>query len=139
LAKWRLHNNTAQRTFAYATSLFNSIRNLQIFMNCYLRAREEVKWHRGKLYNEGFHTFYFSSHVIRIIKWKRLRWAEKIARMGDIWTSYTILVRNLNVSEWLEDVSVDMRKICLHWTEWKCNGLIHLRTRSSVTGLWKQS
>jgi hypothetical protein len=35
-----------------------------------------------KLLNEELHNLYSSSNIIRMIKSRRLRWAEHVARMG---------------------------------------------------------
>jgi hypothetical protein len=36
-----------------------------------------------KLHNEELHNLYSSSSIIRIIKLKRMRWAEHVAQMGE--------------------------------------------------------
>jgi hypothetical protein len=36
-----------------------------------------------KLHNEELHNLYSSPSKIRIIKWKRMRWEEHVARMGE--------------------------------------------------------
>jgi hypothetical protein len=35
-----------------------------------------------KLHNEELHNFYCSPSIIRIIKSRRMRWVEHVARMG---------------------------------------------------------
>jgi hypothetical protein len=35
-----------------------------------------------KLHNEELHNLYSSPSIIRIIKWRRMRWAGHVARMG---------------------------------------------------------
>jgi hypothetical protein len=45
-----------------------------------------------KLHNEELHNLYFSPSIIRIIKSRRMRWAGHVARMGEKWDMYRILV-----------------------------------------------
>jgi hypothetical protein len=44
--------------------------------------RDEVTEGWRKLHNEELHELYSSPNVIRIIKSRRMRWAENVARMG---------------------------------------------------------
>jgi hypothetical protein len=37
----------------------------------------------GRLHNEELHDLYCSSDIIRVIKERRMRWAEHVARIGD--------------------------------------------------------
>jgi hypothetical protein len=36
-----------------------------------------------KLYNEELHNLYSSPSIIKMIKLRRMRWAEHVARMGE--------------------------------------------------------
>jgi hypothetical protein len=54
--------------------------------------RDEVTGGCRKLHNEEFHNFYSSPNIIRIIKSRRMRWAENVARMG----------RGKNIGNWWE-------------------------------------
>jgi hypothetical protein len=44
--------------------------------------REEDGWWR-KLHNDELHSLYFSPNIVRVIKSRRMRWAEHVARMGE--------------------------------------------------------
>jgi hypothetical protein len=44
-----------------------------------------------KLHNEELHNMYFSPSIIRMIKSRRIRWAEYVARMGEKRNAYRIL------------------------------------------------
>jgi len=35
-----------------------------------------------KLHNEKLNDVYFSPDIFRVIKWRRMRWAGHVARMG---------------------------------------------------------
>jgi hypothetical protein len=54
--------------------------------------RDEVTGWWRKLHNEGLHTLYCSSYIIRMIKSRGMRWAGHVARMGEMRNKYTILV-----------------------------------------------
>jgi hypothetical protein len=47
-----------------------------------------------KLHQVEFHNLYSSPNIIKMIKSRRLRWAEHVARMGATRNSYRILVGN---------------------------------------------
>jgi hypothetical protein len=46
------------------------------------RKRNEVTGEWRKLHNEELHYLYSSPRIIRIIKSRRMRWADHVARMG---------------------------------------------------------
>jgi hypothetical protein len=46
----------------------------------------------SKLLNEEFHNLYSSPSLIRIIKSRRMRWAGRLARMGEKRNVYRLLV-----------------------------------------------
>jgi hypothetical protein len=45
-----------------------------------------------KLHNEELHNLYSSPSIIRIMKSRRIRWAEHVARMGENRNVYRLLV-----------------------------------------------
>jgi hypothetical protein len=44
--------------------------------------KEEVAGVWRRLHNEELHNLYTSSHIIRVIKSRRMRWTGHVARMG---------------------------------------------------------
>jgi hypothetical protein len=44
--------------------------------------RDEVTSEWRTLHNEELHDLYSSPSIIRIIKWRRMRWVGHVARMG---------------------------------------------------------
>jgi hypothetical protein len=46
--------------------------------------RDEVTGDWRKLHNEELHNLYASPDIIRMIKSRRMRWAEHVVRMGRI-------------------------------------------------------
>jgi hypothetical protein len=55
---------------------------------------DEVIGDWRKLHNEDFHNL-FSPNIIRMIKSRRMRWAGRVARMGQKRKAYRILVAKL--------------------------------------------
>jgi hypothetical protein len=55
--------------------------------------RDEVMGDWRKLHNEELHNLYSSPNIIRMIKQRRMRWAEHVARMGR---------RGMNIGYWWE-------------------------------------
>ena len=53
---------------------------------------DEVKWEWRRLHNEELYAVYSSPNIIRVIKSRRLRWAEHVARMGERRGAYRVLV-----------------------------------------------
>ena len=63
-------------------------RRLRVFENKVLRRifgprREEVTGEWRRLHNEELNDLYCSPNIVRVIKWRRMRWAGHVARMGE--------------------------------------------------------
>jgi hypothetical protein len=54
--------------------------------------RDEMTGGWRKLHNEQLHNLYSSPSIIRVIKSRRVRWAELAERMGEMRNAYRILV-----------------------------------------------
>jgi hypothetical protein len=70
---------------------------LRVFENRVLRRifgpkRDEVTGEWRRLHNEELNGLYSSPNIIRVIKSRRMRWAEHVARMGKGAGAYRILV-----------------------------------------------
>jgi hypothetical protein len=70
---------------------------LRVFENRVLRGifgpkSDEVTGGWRKLHNEELHGLYSSPSIIRVIKSRRMKWAEHVARMGEVRNAYSILV-----------------------------------------------
>ena len=57
------------------------------------RVEETGEWR--ELYNEELNDLYCSHNVVRVIKWRRMRWAGHVARMGDRRGVYSVWSGNL--------------------------------------------
>ena len=70
-------------------------RRLRVFENRILRRIFEPKrdengeWRR--LHNEELHSLYRSLNIVRVIKYRRLRWAGHVARMEEGRSAFKIL------------------------------------------------
>jgi len=94
-------------------------RRLRAFENRILRRmfvpmRDEVTRERRKLQNEELINLYSSPNIARVIKWRRLRWAGHVARMGrgEVYTGFWW--GNLRERDHLGELGLDGR-IILKW------------------------
>jgi hypothetical protein len=74
-------------------------RRLRVFENRVLRRisgpkRDEVTGGCRKLHNEELNDLYCSPNIVRVIKWRRMRWAGKVVHMGEGRGVYRVLVGN---------------------------------------------
>jgi hypothetical protein len=67
-----------------------------------------------KLHNEELHNLYCSPSIIRMIKSRRMRWAEQVALMGEKRNAYRILVEKPEGNKPLGRLDVGGR-IILEW------------------------
>jgi len=70
---------------------------LRMFENRVLRkifepGRDVVTGDWRNLYNKALNDLYSSPNIVRVIKSRRMRWAEHVARMGERRGVYTVLV-----------------------------------------------
>jgi len=54
--------------------------------------RDEVTGEWRRLHNEELNDLYFSPNIVRVIKWRRMRWAGHVARMAEESGVYRVLV-----------------------------------------------
>jgi hypothetical protein len=70
-----------------------------------------------KLHNEELHNLYSSPSIIRMIKSRRMRWAEHVARIWEMRNAYRILVGNLEGKiplgrprhRWVDNIKMDLK------------------------------
>ncbi|KAJ4446397.1 hypothetical protein ANN_13093 [Periplaneta americana] len=88
--------------------------------------RDEVTGEWRKLHNAELHALYSSPDVIRNTKWRRLKWAEHVARMGESRNAYRVLVgrpegkRPLRRPKcrWEDNIEMDLREVGYDDREW---------------------
>jgi hypothetical protein len=54
--------------------------------------RDEVTEEWRKLHNEGLNDLYYLNNIARVVKWRRIRWAGHVARMGEGRVVHRVLV-----------------------------------------------
>jgi hypothetical protein len=93
--------------------------------------RYEVTGEWRRLHDEELNDLYSSRNIIRVMKSRRMRWAEHVARMGEGRGAYTILVgrpegrRSLGRPRrrWEDNIKMDLQGV--GWGAW--TGLMWLR------------
>jgi hypothetical protein len=93
-------------------------RRLRVFENRVLRRifvprRGGVKGEWRKVHNEELHDLYNSPSIVRVIKSRKMRWAEHVARMGERRGVYSWW-GNMGERDHSRDPGVDGR-IILRW------------------------
>ena len=94
-------------------------RTLRVFENRVLKRifgpkRDEVTGEQIKLPNEELNDSYSSPNILRVIKWRRMRWAGHVARMGERRGAFWFGWGNLRERGQLGDLGIDGR-IILRW------------------------
>ena len=72
------------------------------------------------LHNEELNDLYSSPNIVRVIKWRRMRWAGNVARMGEERGVYRVLVGKPKGKRPLGDLGVDVW-IILGWISRRWN------------------
>jgi hypothetical protein len=79
-----------------------------------------------KLHNKELHNLYSSPSIIRIIKWRRMRWAGHVARMGEKRNMYRLLVGKSEGKRplgrprrrWIDNIKMDVLEIGVNVVDW---------------------
>jgi len=104
---------------------------LRVFENMVLRRifrprRDEVTGDWRRLHNEELNDLYSSPNIVRVIKWRRIRWAWHVARMGEERGVYRILVgkpegkRPLGRPRrrWVDNIRMDLQEVECGYVDW---------------------
>ncbi|KAJ4435446.1 hypothetical protein ANN_18061 [Periplaneta americana] len=104
---------------------------LRVFENKVLRKifgakRDEVTGEWRKLNNTELHALYSSPDIIRNIKFRRLRWAGHVARIGESRNAYRVLVGGSEGKRplgrprrrWDDNIKMDLREVGYDDREW---------------------
>jgi len=90
--------------------------------------RNKVKGEWKNLYNEELKDLYSSPNIVRVIKWRRMRLAEHVARMEEGRGVYGVLVRKPEGKRplgrprrrWEDNIKMDLQDVgcsCMDWIE----------------------
>jgi hypothetical protein len=79
-----------------------------------------------KLHNDVLHSLYSSSNIVRMIKSKRMRWVEHVARMREGRGVYRVLIGRLEGKRsmgrprcgWEDNIKLDLREIGIDGANW---------------------
>ena len=106
-------------------------RRLRVSENRVLRRifgpkRDEVTREWRKLYNDELNDLYSSRIIVRVIKWRRMRWAEHVARMAQRRDIYGGLVgkpegkRPLGRPRrrWEGNIKMDLQEVVCEGMDW---------------------
>jgi len=106
-------------------------RKLRVFENVVLRRvfgprRDEVTGEWRRLHNEELNDLYASPNIVQVIKWRRMRWAGHVVRMGEDRGVYRVLVGKLEGRRplgrprhrWVDNIRMDLQEVgcgCMDW------------------------
>jgi len=83
--------------------------------------RDEVPGEWRKVYNEELSDVYSSQNIIWVIKSRRMRWSEHIARMGERRGVYRILVGKPEGKprhRWKDNIEMDLQEVGCGGMDW---------------------
>ena len=78
------------------------------------------------MHNEELKDLYCSPNIVRVIKWRRMRWVGHVARMGEESGVYRVLVgkpegkRPLGRPrrKWLDNIRMDLQEVGCGYMDW---------------------
>jgi hypothetical protein len=105
-------------------------RRLRVFENRVLRRifvpkRDKVTGEWRKCHNEELRTMYCSPNIVRVITWRRMRWAGHVARIGEWRGVYRVLVGKPEGKiplgrprrRWEDNIKMDLQEVgCRVWS-----------------------
>ena len=104
---------------------------LRVFENMMLRRifgprRDKVTGEWRRLHNEELNDLYCSPNIVRVIKWRRMRWAGHLARMGEERVVYRVLggkpegKRPLGRPRpgWVDYIRMDVQEVGCGYMDW---------------------
>jgi hypothetical protein len=106
-------------------------RKLRVFENMVLRrifgpGRDEVREEWRRLHNEELNDLHCSPNIVRVMKWRRMRWAGHVACMGEERGVYRVLVGKLEGKRplgrprrrWVDNIRMDLQEVGCGYVEW---------------------
>ena len=106
-------------------------RKLRVFENMVLRRlfgprRVEVTGEWRRLHNKEVNELYSSPNIVRMIKWRRMRWAGHVAHMGEERGVCRVLVGKPGGRRpmgrprcrWVDNIRMDLQKVGCGYMDW---------------------
>jgi len=106
-------------------------RKLRVFENMVLRRifgprRDEVTGEWRRLHNEELNDLYCSPNIVRVIKWRRMRRAGHVARMGEERGVFRFLVGKPEGKRplwrprrrWVDNIRMDLQEVECGYMDW---------------------
>ena len=96
-----------------------------VFRRIFRPRRDEVTGEWGILHNEELNDLYSSPNIVRVIKSRRMRWAEHVARMGEE-SGDRVLVGNPEGKRllgrprraWVDNIGMDLQEVGCEYMDW---------------------
>ena len=87
---------------------------------------DEVTGEWRRLHNEELNDLYCSPNIVRVIKWRRMRWAGHVARMGVKRGVYRVLVGEPEGRRplvrprrrWVDNIRTDLQEVGCWYIDW---------------------
>ena len=97
--------------------------------------RDEVTGEWKRLHNEELNDLYCSRNIMRVIKSRRMRWAGRVAHMGEERGAYRVLVGKQKGKrplgrprrKWVDNIRMDLQEVGCGYGDWI--GLVQDRDR----------
>jgi hypothetical protein len=73
------------------------------------------------LHNDELHSLYSSPNIVKVIKSRRMSWAENVARMGEGRGVYRVLFgrpEGRTRRKWEDNIKMDLREIEIDGANW---------------------
>jgi len=106
-------------------------RKLRVLENMVLRRilgprREEVTGEWRRLHNEELNDLYSSPNIVRVIKWRKIRWAGHVAHIGEERGVYRVLVGKTEGRRpmgrprrrWVDNIRMDLQELGCGYMDW---------------------
>ena len=88
--------------------------------------RDEVTEEWRRQHNEELNDLYCSPNIVRVIKWRRMRWAGHVARIAEERGVYRVLVGKLEGKRplvrprrrWVDNIRMDLQEVGCGYMDW---------------------